>query len=60
MLTPLVSGSGTPLFKELRERTDFRLSKTREYKSGNVLLTYTRATAQARERSPAANIHASS
>jgi hypothetical protein len=60
MMNPVVLGNGTPLFKGLRQRVDLRLSKTREFKSGNVLLTYTLAVAQVREQSPAANIHASS
>jgi hypothetical protein len=60
MMNPVVLGNGTPLFKGLRQRADLRLSKTREFRSGNVLLTYTRAVAHVREQSPAANIHASS
>jgi dihydrofolate reductase len=59
MMNPIVLGNGTPLFKGLRQRADLRPSKTREFKSGNVLLTYTPAIAHTRERSPAANIHAS-
>jgi len=59
MMNPIALGNGTPLFKGLRQRAELRLSKTRDFKSGNVLLTYTSAGAQVRERSPGANIHAS-
>ena len=40
MVSPVVLGSGTPLFKNLDHRATFKLLNTRAFKSGNVLLCY--------------------
>ncbi|SRR5579871_2553529 len=40
MVNPVVLGSGNPLFKGIRERLNLKLLKTREFRSGNVLLYY--------------------
>jgi dihydrofolate reductase len=40
MVAPVVVGAGTPLFKGLDTRMKFRLAKTQQFKSGNVLLSY--------------------
>ena len=40
MVTPVVLGEGTPLFKGLRERVKFKLLKTRTFGNGNVLHYY--------------------
>lgn len=40
MVMPVVVGSGTPLFKGLDSKMKFQLTKTRQFRSGNVLLVY--------------------
>jgi dihydrofolate reductase len=40
MVAPVVIGGGTPLFKGLDARMKFKLTKTQQFKSGNVLLFY--------------------
>jgi dihydrofolate reductase len=40
MVNPVVIGSGTPLFKGLDSRMKFKLTNTRVFKSGNMLLLY--------------------
>jgi dihydrofolate reductase len=40
MVNPVAIGGGTPLFTGLKKRIDFQLTKTREFKSGNALLSY--------------------
>ena len=40
LVNPVVIGNGTPLFKGLPETAKMKLTSTREFKSGNVLLTY--------------------
>ena len=42
MVNPLVIGNGTPLFDGIDALHRFTLKDTRTFKSGNVLLTYTR------------------
>ena len=42
MVNPVVIGKGTPLFFGLKERANMKLLSSREFKSGNVLLTYAR------------------
>ena len=39
-LNPVALGEGTPLFKGLKHRTEFKLLDTRVFKNGNVLLVY--------------------
>lgn len=40
MVNPVAIGAGTPLFAGLDKRYKFKLIKTRQFSSGNVLLTY--------------------
>lgn len=40
MVNPVVLGNGNPLFKGISERLNLKLLKTREFRSGNVLLYY--------------------
>jgi dihydrofolate reductase len=40
LVVPVVLGSGKPLFKEIKERVDLKLRKTRTFSSGLVLLDY--------------------
>jgi dihydrofolate reductase len=40
MVNPVVLGSGNPLFKGIKDRLMLKLTKTRTFKSGNVLLYY--------------------
>lgn len=40
MVNPVALGNGTPLFKGITEKVDLKLVDSREFKSGNVLLTY--------------------
>ncbi len=40
MMSPIVIGAGTPIFKGLGERLELELVDSREFASGNVLLTY--------------------
>jgi dihydrofolate reductase len=39
---PIVLGSGLPLFKNIEDRIDFKLLKTKTFGSGAVLFHYTR------------------
>ncbi len=41
MINPVVIGKGTPLFHGLKNKVDLQLTKSRNFASGNVLLTYT-------------------
>ena len=41
MINPIVIGKGTPLFQGLKDKVSFKLTTTRNFASGNVLLTYT-------------------
>lgn len=38
IVTPVVLGSGTPLFRDVRERTSLRLTKTTTLSSGGIIL----------------------
>jgi dihydrofolate reductase len=40
MINPVVIGNGTPLFYGLQEKVSFKLTKTRKFASGNILLYY--------------------
>ena len=40
MVDPVVIGEGTPIFKGIRDKLDLRLTGTRTFKSGVVLLSY--------------------
>ena len=40
LLNPIVIGKGTPLFHGLKNKMDFKLTKSRNFASGNVLLYY--------------------
>jgi dihydrofolate reductase len=40
MVNPVLIGSGTPLFKNIAQKVNLKLVKTRAFKSGNVLLYY--------------------
>lgn len=40
MVDPVVLGNGTPLFRNLRKQLDLKLTDTRTFKSGVVLLSY--------------------
>ncbi len=40
MINLVVIGKGTPLFTGITHRAAFAMTGTREFKSGNVLLTY--------------------
>jgi dihydrofolate reductase len=40
MVNPVVLGKGTKLFAGIKSKLDLKLVKTREFKSGNVLLYY--------------------
>lgn len=40
MINPVVIGKGTPLFHGIKEKVGFKLMKSRNFKSGNILLTY--------------------
>lgn len=40
MVDPIVLGKGTPLFEGITDQLSLRLTQTRTFKSGNVLLTY--------------------
>jgi dihydrofolate reductase len=40
MVNPVALGAGTPLFEGLEKRSGLRLARVREFKSGNVMLTY--------------------
>ncbi len=40
MVNPVILGSGTPLFKGIRDKLNLKLLRTKTFKSGNVLLYY--------------------
>jgi dihydrofolate reductase len=40
MISPVTIGKGTPIFKGLKSRLKLELIKTRQFKSGNILLYY--------------------
>jgi len=40
MIDPVVIGNGTPLFKDIKNKLDLKLTRTRTLKSGVVLLCY--------------------
>ncbi len=40
MVDPVALGAGTPLFKGMKQKLDLKLTSTRAFKSGVVLLTY--------------------
>ena len=40
MINPVVLGKGTPLFKNADRKLDLKLSRTKTFRSGNVLLCY--------------------
>jgi dihydrofolate reductase len=40
MVNPVLIGSGTPLFKNIDEKVNLKLVKTRTFRSGNVMLYY--------------------
>jgi dihydrofolate reductase len=40
MIDPVVLGAGTTLFKDLKEKLDLRLTSSKTFKSGVVLLSY--------------------
>lgn len=41
MINPIVIGKGTALFEGIKDKYNFKLTKSRKFKNGNVLLTYT-------------------
>ena len=40
VLNPIVLGKGRTLFDTVEDRRDFRLTKTKSFKNGNVVLWY--------------------
>jgi len=40
LLNPLVLAEGTPLFKNMKHNLKLKLTRTREFKNGNVLMCY--------------------
>ena len=40
MVNPVILGSGNPLFKRTKDKVNLRLTKTRAFGNGNVLLCY--------------------
>jgi dihydrofolate reductase len=46
IVNPLVLGKGQPLFKDLKVRLNLKLLKTKVFRSGNVLLYYSRENMQ--------------
>jgi dihydrofolate reductase len=40
MVDPVVLGDGTPIFKNIKHKLDLKLTRTRTFKSGVVLLCY--------------------
>ena len=40
MITPLILGNGTPMFKNITTKIDLQLLKTKVFGNGNVLLNY--------------------
>ena len=41
MVNPVAIGEGTALFKGIKQRLNLKLTDTREFKNGNILLSYT-------------------
>jgi dihydrofolate reductase len=50
MVNPVVLGNGKPLFKGLNHKVELRLTRTRSFRSGNVLLYYEPGRKDANER----------
>jgi dihydrofolate reductase len=44
MVNPVLIGKGTPLFKDVPEAVELKLTASRTFPNGNVLLTYTPAS----------------
>src|SRR6266498_3180665 len=42
MVDPIVIGNGTPIFKDIKNKLDLKLTMTRTFTSGVVLLCYSR------------------
>jgi dihydrofolate reductase len=40
IVNPVVLGNGKPLFKDIKDRINLKLLKTKTFSSGNVLLVY--------------------
>jgi len=40
MVDPVIIGDGTPIFKDIKHKLDLKLTMTRTFKSGVVLLSY--------------------
>jgi dihydrofolate reductase len=40
MVSPIILGAGTPLFKGIKDRVKLKLVRTRTFRNGNVLLYY--------------------
>jgi dihydrofolate reductase len=40
MVSPVILGSGKPLFKDIPERLNLTLLKTKQFRNGNLLLYY--------------------
>jgi dihydrofolate reductase len=40
MVNPVALGEGTPIFKNIKHRLNLKLTSTRTFKNGNVLLCY--------------------
>jgi len=40
VVSPIILGSGKPLFRRMKDRVDLKLADTRTFKSGAVLLSY--------------------
>ncbi len=43
VVNPLILGNGKPLFKDIKDKRNLKLLKTRVFENGNVLLCYERA-----------------
>jgi dihydrofolate reductase len=40
LINPVILGNGTPMFKNIQEKTDLQLLKTKVFGNGNVLVNY--------------------
>lgn len=40
IVNPVILGDGKPLFKDVKDRINLKLLKTKTFNSGNVLLVY--------------------
>ena len=40
MVNPIILGSGTPLFKDIKDRLELKLTRAKPFRNGNVLLYY--------------------